>query len=389
MKHHYKKLRLVAWIVAAILALSAVKSFASPDQTELVFVGSGHKNICAFWLNLTSGALNPIGEVAQVAAPSFLATSPNRQCLYAISEGRGRDGSFVSAFRIDSETGKLALLNRQPSGGAGPCHVGVDQSGRNVLVANYNSGSVSVFPVGGQGALGPMSAFIQDQGSGVNPQRQKGPHAHCIVTDPDDRFALACDLGIDKVMVFKFDPSKGSLMANDPPFTPKKLGAGPRHIAFHPNHRYAYVINELASTLTAFAYDLGKGVLREIEDQPLLPKDFKGQNTAAEVAVHFSGRFVFASNRGDDSIVVFRCDPDTGRLSFIERDSTEGKTPRNFDIDSSGAFLLVANQDSGTIIVFRIDPKTGHLQSTGNKAIADTPMCVKCLGLTRNFEGQQ
>ncbi len=320
-----------------------------------------------------------------MAAPSFLALAPNRRCLYAISEGRDKNSSFVSAFRIDSETGKLALLNRQLSGGSGPCHVGVDHGGMNVLLANYGSGSVSVFPTDKKGALGPMSAFIQDHGSSVNPRRQEGPHAHCIVTDGDDRFAFACDLGLDKVMVFKFDPSKGSLVANNPPFASVKPGAGPRHIAFHPNHLYAYVINEMASTLTAFAWDSDAGVLREIEEQPLLPKDFKGQNTAAEVAVHPSGRFVYASNRGDDSIVVFGCDPDTGRLTFIERDSTEGKTPRNFAIDPSGAFLLAANQNSGTIIVFRIDNKTGRLQPTGNKAVTDMPMCVKCLGLKQNY----
>ena len=374
---------LVPCLVAVMLALSAVTSFASPDQSELVFVGSGHKNISAFWLNMTSGALSPIGEVAQVAAPSFLAISPSRKFLYAVSEGQGRDNSFVNAFRIDSKTGELASLNRQPSGGSGPCHVEVDQGGGNVLAANYNSGSVSVFPVDKEGALGPMSAFIQDHGSSVNPRRQAGPHAHCIVTDRNDKFAFVCDLGLDKVLVFKFDRSKGSLAANDPPFSTVKPGSGPRHIAFHPNGRFAYVINEMAATVTAFAYDHARGVLSEIEDQPLLPKDFKGQNTAAEVAVHPSGKFVYASNRGDDSIVVFRCDPATGRLAFVERASSEGKTPRHFEIDPTGAFLLAANQSSGTIIVFRIEPKTGRLQPTGNKTVADAPTCVKCLELRK------
>jgi 6-phosphogluconolactonase len=376
MKHQYKKL------LSIMLALSPIGSFAQPEQTELVFVGSGHKNIYAFRLNMTSGALSPIGEVAQVSAPSFLAISPNRKYLYAITEGVGKEGSFVSAFGIDSETGKLAFLNRQPSGGSGPCYVAVDPNGVNVLVANYGSGSVSVFPIWGQGALHPMSAFIQDHGSSVNPSRQEGPHAHCVVTDADEHFAFCCDLGLDKVMVFKFDSATGTLVANDPAYASIKPGSGPRHIAFHPNRRYAYVVNEIASTLTTFAYDRHRGVLSEIEDHPLLPKDFNGQNWAAEVAVHPSGKFVFASDRGDDSIVVFGCDPHTGRLTFIERVSTEGKTPRNFEIDPSGAFLLTANQDSGTIVVFRIDPKTGHLQSTGNKAAVDTPMCVKCLELT-------
>jgi len=375
-------LGLAACVVALMTGLSAVDSFAQPDQTELVFVGSGHRNITAFRLNLTTGALSPIGRVAQVEAPSFLAISPNRRNLYAVSEGRGKDDSFISAFSIDSETGKLAFLNRQPSGGDGPCHVEVDPGGLNVLAANYGSGSVAAFHLDKNGALGPMSAFVQDHGSSVDPRRQDGPHAHCIVTAPDGRFAFVCDLGIDKVLAFKLNPSTGSLVANDPPFTTVKPGAGPRHLAFHPNGRYAYVINEMASTLTVFAYDQSKGILSEIEDQPLLPKEFKGQNTAAEVEVHPSGSFVYASNRGDDSIVVFACDPDTGRLTFIERSSSGGKTPRHFEIEPSGAFLLAANQNSGTINVFRIDAKTGRLQPTGNKVVADMPMCVKCLGPT-------
>jgi 6-phosphogluconolactonase len=379
MTHHRKRPALVTWLAAALLGLSAVKSFAASDQMKLVFVGSGHKNISAFWLNMASGALNPVGEVAKINAPSFITISPNQRILYAVTEGRGKDDSFVSAFRIDPEAGKLTLLNRQPAGGAGPCHVAVDHRGNNVLLANYGSGSVAVFHVDKTGALGPMSAFVQDEGSSVNPERQAGPHAHCIVTSPDDRFAFACDLGLDKVLSFKFGRSIGSLAPNDPPFATVKPGAGPRHIVFHPNGRFAYVITEMASTLTAFAYDPARGVLSEIEDQPLLPKDFTGRSTAAEVAVHPSGKFVYASNRGDDSVVVFGCDPDTGRLTFVERVSSGGKTPRNFEIDPTGAFLLAANQ-SGEIVVFSIDNKTGRLQPTGNKAMTDTPMCVKFLG---------
>ena len=292
----------------------------------------------------------------------------------------------MTAYGIDQETGKLALFNHQLTGGSGPCYVSVDPKGMDVLVANYGSGSTSVFPIGGQGALGSMSGFVQDHGSSVNPQPgpEEGPHAHCIVTDPDGRFAFVCDLGLDKVMIFKFTRPEGLLAANDPPSVSVHPGAGSRHIAFHPNRRYAYVVDEIASTLTAFAYNKGRGALNEIEDYPLLPADFKEQSWAAEVAVHPSGKFVYASNRGDDSIVVFGCDPATGRLTFIERASTEGKTPRNFDIDPSGAFLLAANQDSDNIVVFRIDRKTGHcLQPTGNKVAADKPMCVKCLGMTR------
>jgi 6-phosphogluconolactonase len=379
MTHHCKRLGWATWIVAATLALSAATGLVRAGQTGLVFVGSGHKNISAFWLDMTTGALRPIGEVAQMEAPSFIATSPNRKFLYAVAEGNRAERSFVNAFRIDLQTGKLTALNRMLTGGSGPCHVSVDQKGKAVLVANYGSGSVSVFPIDKDGALEPMSAFVQDRGASIDPQRQQGPHAHCFLTDPGNRFAFACDLGLDKIMVFKFDPAKGLLAANDPPFASVKPGAGARHIAFDANARHAYVSDEMASTVTAFAYDRQRGVLSEIEDYSLLPKDFKGQNTAAEVAVHPSGKSVYASNRGDNSIVVFGCDPDTGRLTFIERDSTGGKTPRNFEIDPSGSFLLAANQDSGTVVVFSIDKKTGRLQPTGNTVESDTPMCVICL----------
>ena len=379
MKHFHKQSRQVTLLVAALLALPAFKSFAPPDRTELVFVGSGHKDICTFRLNLTTGELLAAGPVAEVAAPSFITVSPNRKNLYAVSEGRGKDDSLVNAFQIDPRSGKLPLLNRQPSGGAGPCHVQVDQSGRDVLVANYNSGSSSVFPIDGWGALGSNSAFVQDTGSSVNPQRQAGPHAHCIVTSPDDRFAFVCDLGLDKILVFKFDPLKGTLETNDLPFAKVRPGSGPRHMAFHPNGRFAYVINEMASTLTGFEYDPSLGVLGKIEEVDLLPADFKGQNTGAEVAVHPSGRFVYASNRGDDTIVVLGCNPGTGRLTFIERVSAGGRTPRQFKIDPTGGWLLAADQDSGNIAVFSIDKKTGHLSPVKNSALMDTPMCVEFL----------
>jgi 6-phosphogluconolactonase len=383
MTHYRKQTGLVTWIVAAILTLSALKSFAPPDQMELLLVGSGHKNIYAYWLNLTTAALIPTGEVAKVTAPSYIAFTPNRKLLYAISEGRTKDDSLVSAYGIESQTGKLNLLNQQLTGGAGPCYVEVDPSGRDVLVANYNSGSVAVFPIDAWGALGTNSAFVQDHGSSVNPQRQAGPHAHCIVTSPDDRFAFVCDLGLDKIMAFKFDPAKGSLEPNGLPFATVKPGEGPRHIAFHPNGKFAYVISEMTSSLTAYSYDSDRGILGQLQELSLLPADFKGENTGAEVAVHPLGKLVFASNRGEDSIVVFACNPDTGRLTFVERDSTGGKTPRHFEIDQTGAYLLAANQDSGTIVVFSIDQNTGHLRPTGTSAEVDTPMCVKCLGLTR------
>jgi 6-phosphogluconolactonase len=365
--------------LASLALLVAVEPAGAQSQQELVFVGSGKRNIEAFRFDLTTGTLTPLGQAAEIEHPSFLAIAPNRRFLYAVSEGSDAAGSGVSAFAIDATAGKLRLLNRQPAGGSGPCYVAVDAGGRNVLIANYNSGSVAVFPVAFDGALRPVSAFIQDCGSSVNPDRQQGPHAHCLTLGPDDRFAFACDLGLDKVMIFKFDAGAGSLTPTQTPFAAVKPGSGPRHIAFHPNGRWAYVINEMASTVSVFACDPAAGALQEIQTESTLPKDFSGENADAEVAVHPSGRFVYASNRGDDSIAVFGCDPASGRLAWIERAPTGGKTPRHFEIDPTGGYLLAANQSSATVVIFCIDKSTGRLRPTGGLARSDYPMCVKCL----------
>ena len=365
--------------IAAPLALAAChagdSSPTAPAQ-ELFFVGSGRANIESFRLDVASGALTPLGPAAQMPHPSFLALAPNRHFLYAISEGHTKDDSGVRAFSVDPETGKLTLLNTQPAGGAGPCYIEVDASGRNVLIANYGSGSVAVFPLDSNGALRPASAFVQDEGSSINPARQKGPHAHCIVTDPKNRFAAVCDLGTDKVMIFNFDPDQGTLLPGQPAFNSVKPGSGPRHIVFYPDGRWAYVINEMASTVTAFACD-PQGSMRELQTLSILPPDFSGVNTAAEIELSPSGKFLYCSNRGDNSFAVFQCDPATGLLAFVQRVPTGGKIPRNFQIDPTGRFLVAANQDSNTIVVFSIDSETGRLQPTGAEAKTDQPMCVK------------
>jgi 6-phosphogluconolactonase len=224
-----------------------------------------------------------------------------------------------------------------------------------------------------------MSSFIQDHGSSVNPGRQEGPHAHSLVVRPGERFAYGCDLGLDKVMIFKFKAASGTLVSNEPAFAQATPGAGPRHIAFHPNGRWAFVINEMASTITVFSCDAVGGALHDLQTVSTLPEGFSGQNTCAEVAVHPSGRFVYGSNRGDDSIAVFGFDPKSGRLAFIERVPTGGKTPRQFEIDPTGRYLLAANQDSNTVIVFRIDPASGRLQPAGSQVESDNPMCVRCV----------
>jgi len=345
---------------------------------ELVFIGRGDKNIHVAQFDTNSGALTDLREVAQLSAPSFLAIAPNHKFLFAVSEGQEPDTSALTAFAI-KPGGGLRMLNHQLTGGLGPCQVSVDAQTKCAMVANYASGSIALFPVENNGWLGPLWTFYQYHGSSVNPERQAGPHAHAILADPADRFAFACDLGLDKVFIYKIDPEARTLQANDPSSFETKPGAGPRHLAFHPNGRFAYLINEIDCTIDSLAYDAGKGALTEIQTVRLLPDDFKGWNTAAEVAVHPSGKWVYGSNRGDNSLVVFACAPETGKLTFVERRPSGGKTPRSFEIDATGNFLLAANQDSGAVVVFRIDPATGKLQETGQRASLPMPMCVKCM----------
>jgi 6-phosphogluconolactonase len=352
---------------------------ASPlFANQLVFIGRGDKNIHVANFDTSTGALTDVRQVAELPGPSFICLSPNHKFLFAVSEGHDAQSSAISAFSVGRD-GSLAFINRQPSGGSGPCHVSVDPQGKCVMAANYGSGSMVAFPLQADGSLGPQSAFFQDHGSsGVVPDRQDGPHAHCVITDPADRYAFDCDLGLDQVLSYKIDPATATLTPNDPPFFAGKPGAGPRHLAFHPNGRFAFVINELDSAIVSLAYDAAKGTFSAIQTSALLPEDFTGKSTAAEVAVHPSGKFVYGSNRGHDSIAVFACDPETGKLTLVERHPSGGKTPRNFEIDPTGAFLLAANQ-SGNVVVFRIDPATGKLRETGHSIEIPIPMCVKCI----------
>ncbi len=340
------------------------------------------KGIYLCHLDLADGTLEPVGVAAEVANPSFLALHPSRPLLYAVGElgsFSGKRTGAVSAFSIERKTGKLTLLNQQPSQGAGPCHLAVDPSGRCVLVANYGGGSVACLPIREDGRLGEATSFVQHEGSSVNLRRQQGPHAHSINLDAAGRFAFAADLGLDKILIYRFDAEGGTLLPNDPPWVQVAPGAGPRHFAFHPTGRYAYVINELSSTVTAFEYDARRGALSPLQTISTLPKDFQGDNTTAEVQVHPSGRFLYGSNRGHDSIAAFAVDADTGKLTYLANEPTQGKTPRNFGIDPTGACLLAANQATDNIVVFRIHSKTGVLHPTGHSADVPSPVCVKML----------
>ncbi len=342
----------------------------------------GSKGIYLLELDLRKGVLSAPRLAAKATNPSFLAIHPSRRFLYSVnelSEFDGRKGGAITAFAIDQTHGTLTPLNHQSSGGSGPCHLVVDRLGKNVLVANYGSGSVACLPIAPDGRLGPETSFIQHRGSGANPERQQGPHAHSINLDAEGRFAVAADLGLDKVFIYRFDATSGKLAPNDPAFVKVAAESGPRHFAFHPGGRFGYVINEMANTVTAFAYDAEKGLLTEIQTISTLPADFKGKSYTAEVQVHPSGKFLYGSNRGHDSIAIFAIEPSTGKLSAAGFEPTGGKNPRNFAIDPTGAFLLAENQDSNTIVVFRIDPQTGALRPTGQTVGLPKAVCIKMI----------
>lgn len=365
-------------VVFSFTALSAVS--AEPLR---IYIGTytrgqnSSKGIYRSILDTDTGELSNPLLAAEATNPSFLEIHPNGKYLYAVSEVGGSGG--VSAFAIDRNTGDLKLLNQQPSGRAGPCHVNIDHTGRNVLVANYGSGSASVIPIKPNGTLGEPTGFVQHTGSSVNPNRQKEPHAHSINPSPDNRFAFVADLGIDKIMIYKLDVEKGTIETNNPPFAKLKPGAGPRHFTFHPNGKYAYVINELDCTVTAFTYEPVSGALSDIQSITTLPEGFNGTNTCAEVRVHPTGRFLYGSNRGHDSIAVYRINRRYGTLTFVEHETADIKTPRNFNIDPSGKFCLVANQDSDSVVVFRINRRTGELEPTGHKITVGRPVCIRFL----------
>jgi 6-phosphogluconolactonase len=344
------------------------------------YTGKGAKGIYLSRFDAAAGTLEPFVPVAEMANPTFLTLHPNGQFLYAVSEMRdasGRHGGAVNAFAIAPKTGQLKFLNRQPSQGAGPCHVSGDRAGKVVLVANYSSGSAAVLPLRSDGSLGEPSDKVQHHGSSVHPQRQEGPHAHSITPSPDDRFALVADLGLDRVMVYRLDSSAGRLTPNDPPWGTVAPGQGPRHLAFHPALPLVYVANELGNTVTAFAWDAARGAMKETQTISMLPPDFHEESTAADVHILPSGRFLYASNRGHDSIAIFSIDPATGLLSAVGHESTRGKCPRNFVIDSAGKWLLAANQDSDSVVVFRIDAESGKLSPVGRAADVSMPVCLK------------
>lgn len=337
--------------------------------------------IYIYRMSLASGELNLVGSVKS-DNPSFLAIDGRKRFLYAVNEVTefaGKKSGAVSAFSINQKTGNLEFVNQQPSLGGAPCYVSIDRKDKFILVANYVGGNVSVLPLHRDGGLGRATDMQQHLGSGANPERQEQPHAHSIILDPANLFAFAADLGTDKIMTYRFDAKSGKLARTSPPWTQVKAGAGPRHFTFHPTGRFAFVINELNSTITVFAYRKALGALSELQTISALPQGYSGANSCADIHISPNGRFLYGSNRGHDSIVIFRIDENTGGLSYVEHVLTKGKTPRNFCIDPTGRFLLAANQKSDTIVTFRIDSASGKLRPTGQTTKVPSPVCLKMI----------
>jgi 6-phosphogluconolactonase len=369
-------------IISAAVSMLAIPQAKAAAGDLLVYIGTytegKSKGIYVCRLSADGSATEPklAGEAKN---PSFLAIHPNHHFLYAVNEIDTFDGGHaggVSAFSIAPD-GSLGFLNQVSSGGSAPCFVTVDRTGGSVLVANYSGGNAAVIHIEENGHLGKRTDFVQHKGSGTVLPRQQTALAHCSVLDPANKFVAIADLGLDKVLMYKFDSDAGTLTPNSPPSVSLKPGSGPRHIAFASDAKHAYLINEMNSTLTAFSYDASNGLLKELQTLSTLPADFKGENSTAELAIHPSGRYLYGSNRGHDSIAVYSIDRMKGTLTWIQDEPTQGKIPRGFGIEPTGRFLLAANQNSDNIAILRIDPATGRLSSTGKTISAPAPVDIK------------
>ncbi|HWZ96896.1 MAG TPA: lactonase family protein [Candidatus Dormibacteraeota bacterium] len=334
------------------------------------------KGIYTFRYDASNGKVTGLRIAIETPDPSFVTIHPSGKYLYAVNEG-GK-ASFVTSFSLDAKTGKLTQLNQVPALGEDPCYIALDHTGKYVLIANYTSGNLAVFPILPDGKLGEKTSLVQDSGTlGPNKERQEGPHAHWIETSADNHFVLAADLGLDEILIFQFDAAKGTLAPHIPPSANLKAGSGPRHAVFSPNGKFLFVVSELASTATSFAFDTKKGTLKQINSLSMLSPEFSGRNDVAEVAVHPSGRFLYVSNRGMDSIAIFGIDPKKGTLTQMGSVPTGGKEPRHFTFDPAGNFLFAENQLTDTIVVFHVDANTGQLTPTGDSLSVPSPVCLK------------
>jgi 6-phosphogluconolactonase len=367
-----------------LFAAATASSFAGESLVYFgTYTGAKSQGIHVSRFDSVTGKLSAPELAAKITNPTFLAVAPGGNFLYAVSEvdeiGGQRTG-VVAAFALDAKTGKLTPLNQQNSGGSGPCHISVDTTGKCLLVANYGGGSIAALPIHADGSLGETAIILQHSGSSVDPDRQTGPHAHSIFPSPDNRFTLDCDLGLDKIFINQLDESAAKLTPANPSFATVAPGSGPRHLAFSRDGKFVYVINEMGGTITIFSYVATNAAMSEVQTISTLPKDFSGNNTAAEIALHPNGKFLYASNRGHDSIALFSVDQQTGELTFVERQSTLGRTPRHFAVDPTGRWLLAENQGSDSVVVFAIGPDNGKLKPTGQSISVGAPVCAVFVG---------
>ena len=364
----------------ALLLAAAAFAVPLPAADVYVYFGTHSRGpgigFSVAHFDTDTGALTQPRFLTEAVEPAYFVIHPDGRHLYTCNSG---SPGGVSAYEIDRATGQLTLLNKEPSGGGDASYVCLDQTGRFVLVANYEGGNIAVFALQPDGRIGGRTAFAQHTGSSVDPKRQTHAYAHSIIVDPTNRFALVADLGLDRLFVYRFDEKNGSLRPNDPPFATVRPGSGPRHVKFHPNGRWVYLISEMGCTVTAFNWDSDHGALTEFQTISTLPADFKGASTCAEIKVHPNGRFLYGSNRGHDSLAVFAIDSTTGRLAPLEYVSTRGKIPRNFTFDPTGRWILCTNHGSDNAVVFRVDATTGRLTPTGQPVSVPSPVCERFL----------
>jgi 6-phosphogluconolactonase len=381
---HVASLVSLGAVLTTAAAVAVVSGSQAPAAGRLVYIGTytgqntSSKGIYAFRFDDTSGTLTPLGVQAETPSPSFLTFGKGGGVLYAVNElskFNGESAGSVSSFAVNATNGSLTPLNVESSRGADPCFLQCDATGRFLALANYTGGTFAIFPVAANGRLGPAATVTGGHGSGPDAARQKGPHAHQVVFDPSNRYLLEVDLGIDQVLVYRFDQATGRVTPNDPPSVHLAPASGPRHLVFAPDGRHVFVIAEMASTITTLSWDGAKGVLRPLGTVSTLPAGYKGQSSTAEIAIHPNGRFLYGSNRGHDSIAVFAVDA-AGTLTLVEHEPTRGRSPRHFTLDPSGRWLIAANQNSNTLAVFAVDQQTGALSPSGPLAEVPSPVCV-------------
>jgi 6-phosphogluconolactonase len=363
-------------ILCVLCWLAAMISTSSAEDL-LVFIGdhsSGPgKGFSLAHFDTTTGALSKPQFLLKASAPAYFVFTKDGRRLYTCNSP-----GFASAYKVEPSRAELTFQNQQPTGGGDPSYISLDQAEKFVFVANYEGGSVAAWALKPDGSLGARTAFIQNSGRSIKP-RQNHAYAHSIIVDPSNRFVLVADLGLDKLFVYRFDSANGSLATNNPAYADVTPGSGPRHVIFHPNGRWAYLVTEMGNTVHFFLWDAQRGVLTESQSISTLPADFQGVSTSAEIKVSANGRFLYTSNRGHDSIAVFSIAPESGRLALIQHIPTGGRTPRNFDFDPSGHWLLVSNQDSNNAAVFQMDPQTGKLTPAGKPIPVPSTFCPRFL----------